>query len=280
MSIFIPSDTACGGGGDLSGLFDDRGGYDASTNLFPATGGSGPAGAVLRGDVWTVTVAGTLGGTAVVAGDLVRALVDAPGQTAGNWSVAEHNLGYVPENSANKDTDGTLAANSDTKYASQKATKTYVDGKVIDSIADADTTHAPSRNAVFDGLALKVDKNNFPVSIAATLSDTVTALTVGNSKQSFRAPFAFTLDSVRASLLTASSGGTLVTVDINVNGASILSTKLTIDNGEKTSQTAAAAAVISSSAIADDDELTFDIDQAGSLAAGLRVWLIGHRTVT
>jgi hypothetical protein len=31
---------------------------------------------------------------------------------------------------ANKDTDGTLTANSDTKYASQKATKTYVDAAV------------------------------------------------------------------------------------------------------------------------------------------------------
>lgn len=39
-------------------------------------------------------------------------------------------LGYTAENAANKDTDGTLAANSDTKYASQKATKTYVDGRI------------------------------------------------------------------------------------------------------------------------------------------------------
>lgn len=31
----------------------------------------------------------------------------------------------------------------------------YSDGKVIDSIADSDTTHAPSRNAVFDALATK-----------------------------------------------------------------------------------------------------------------------------
>jgi hypothetical protein len=38
-------------------------------------------------------------------------------------------LGFTPENVANKDTDGTLAANSDTKYASQKATKTYADTK-------------------------------------------------------------------------------------------------------------------------------------------------------
>lgn len=32
---------------------------------------------------------------------------------------------------------------------------TIADAKVIDSIADSDTTHAPSRNAVFDALALK-----------------------------------------------------------------------------------------------------------------------------
>lgn len=36
-------------------------------------------------------------------------------------------LGFTPENVANKDTDVNLAANSDTKYASQKAVKAYVD---------------------------------------------------------------------------------------------------------------------------------------------------------
>jgi hypothetical protein len=37
-------------------------------------------------------------------------------------------LGFTAENVANKDIDGTLAADSDTKYPSQKAVKTYVDG--------------------------------------------------------------------------------------------------------------------------------------------------------
>src|ERR1044072_8521571 len=36
-------------------------------------------------------------------------------------------LNFTPEDSANKDTDGALAANSDTKYPSQKAAKAYVD---------------------------------------------------------------------------------------------------------------------------------------------------------
>ncbi len=91
------------------GLVDDRGNYNASGNTFPASGGSGTAGAVLKGDLWTVSVGGTLGGVAVTAGDLVRALVDAPGQTAGNWAVTENNIGYVAENAANKDASGGFA---------------------------------------------------------------------------------------------------------------------------------------------------------------------------
>lgn len=88
--------------GLVVGLWDDRGNYNASGNAFPSSGGSGMAGAILKGDIWTVSVAGTLGGQAVAAGDTVRALVDTPGQTAGNWAIAETNIGYVPENVANK----------------------------------------------------------------------------------------------------------------------------------------------------------------------------------
>lgn len=110
------------------GLWDDRGSFDASVNAYPSSGGSGTAGAILKGDVWTISVAGTLPTAQVVGvGDLVRALVDTPGNTQANWAITENNIGFVPENVANKDTDGTLAANSDTKYASQKATKTYAD---------------------------------------------------------------------------------------------------------------------------------------------------------
>ena len=78
----------------LVGLWDDRGNYDASVNTFPASGGSGSAGAILKGDIWLVSVAGTLGGAAVVAGDTVRAKQDTPGQTAGNWAIAEGNVQF------------------------------------------------------------------------------------------------------------------------------------------------------------------------------------------
>lgn len=80
----------------VTGLLDYRGGYDASTNLFPATGGSGLLGAVLKGDFWIVTTPGTLGGTAVTNGDLVIAIVDTPGQTASNWDIIANDVGYAP----------------------------------------------------------------------------------------------------------------------------------------------------------------------------------------
>ena len=109
------------------------------------------------------------------------------------------------------------------------------------------------------------------------VGDETTSITTGTAKVTFRMPYAFTLTAVRASLTTASSSG-LPTVDINENGTTILSTKLTIDANEKTSTTAATAAVISDSSLADDAEITIDIDVAGTGAQGLKVTLIGSRT--
>ena len=91
--------------GLVVGLWDDRGVYDASTNLFPAAGGSGVAGAIKKGDIFTISVPGTLGGHVVAAGDVVRALADDPAQVDASWAIAENNIGYVPENSVNKNTE-------------------------------------------------------------------------------------------------------------------------------------------------------------------------------
>lgn len=125
-----------------------------------------------------------------------------------------------------------------------------------------------------------VAKATFPCVIALACSDEATALTTGTAKATFRMPHAMTLSSVRASLTTAQTSGSILTVDVNESGTSVLSTKLTIDNTEKTSTTAATAAVISDSALADDAEITIDIDQVGDgTAKGLKVYLIGTRSV-
>lgn len=55
---------------------------------------------------------------------------------------------------------------------------------VIDSIADADTTHAPSRNAVFDALALKapLQSPGFTVSVGFNGSPPIAKPTVSGSR--------------------------------------------------------------------------------------------------
>lgn len=112
--------------------------------------------------------------------------------------------------------------------------------------------------------------------IQLACSDETSALTTGTSKISFRMPYAMTLTAVRASLVTAQASGSIFTVDINESGTTILSTKLTIDNTEKTSTTAATPPVISDVSLADDAEITIDIDQVGNgTAVGLKVTLIG-----
>lgn len=109
------------------------------------------------------------------------------------------------------------------------------------------------------------------------LGDETTAITTGTAVVTFRMPFAMTLTEVRASLTAASSSGAPA-FDINEAGSTVLSTVITIDQGEKTSTTAATAPVISDSALADDAEITIDIDAAGADATGAKVYLIGTRS--
>lgn len=116
-------------------------------------------------------------------------------------------------------------------------------------------------------------------SFIVAASDENTALTTGTNKVKFRMPYAFTLTDVRASLSTAQTSGNIFTVDVNENNTTILSTKLTIDNGETTSTTAATPRVISDTSLANDAEIEIDIDQVGDgTAKGLKVSLIGYRS--
>lgn len=178
--------------------------------------------------------------------------------------------------------EGTAPADFATAAQGATADAAYAPGGTDVAVADggtgASTAAAARTNLGVDASGTNVPKATFPVLLGFALSDETTAITVGTAKLTARAPFAFTLTAVRASLSTASSSG-IPTVDINENGTTVLSTKLTIDANEKTSTTAATAAVISDSAIADDAELTFDIDVAGTEAKGLKVWLLGTRVL-
>jgi hypothetical protein len=123
----------------------------------------------------------------------------------------------------------------------------------------------------------EIDAKDASIMVFA-LSDEFSNLTTGLARVTFRAPFAMTLTQIpRASLSTSSSSG-LPTVDINVNGTSILgANKLSIDINEKTSVTAATETTLVTTGISDDSEITFDIDVAGTGAKGLKVVLYYKR---
>lgn len=78
---------------------------------------------------------------------------------------------------------------------------------------------------------------------------------------------AITITGVSLHINTAPTGS-VATIDINEDGVSILSTKLTVDATENWSSTAATAAVISDSAIDANSVISVDIDGVGSTTPG------------
>ena len=165
-----------------------------------------------------------------------------------------------------------------------------INGKIyvkIDNGYELDELHNVSINSgtlanrdilQYNSSSLVWENKKQPIEIQLAASDETTALTAGTNKVTFRLPVAFTLTAVRASLTTAQASGSIFTVDINQSGSSVLGTKLTIDNTEKTSVTAATPATITTSSLTDDAEITVDIDQIGNgTATGLKITLIGTR---
>jgi hypothetical protein len=162
--------------GLVAGLLDYRGAFDASGNTFPSTGGSGSAGAILKGDMWIISVAGTLGGTAVQIGDSLIASIDTPGQTAGNWNVLNSNISYVPENVANKETSA--LDTSTTKYPCNNVVKTAVDLKApLASPTFTGTVTLPETVLGEAGIklddTLSADEKWSGITIAGTLGATI-----------------------------------------------------------------------------------------------------------
>jgi hypothetical protein len=115
-------------------------------------------------------------------------------------------------------------------------------------------------------------------SFTVALSDETTSITAGTAKITFRAPFSMTLTKIPRASLSNAGTGTATVVDINKSGSTILSTKLTIDATQKTSTTSSTQAVLSSNSISDDEEITLDIDAAGTAARGLKVTIFYKRS--
>lgn len=197
--------------------------------------------------------------SSLTGAELVEVVQGGVNKQTTTQNIADLGGGVFPE--ADADTKGIMYL-YDSRGANTEGTMTQA--SITGELDDID-----------DQLALKAPLSGSKV-IQVACSDQITALTSGTGKVSFRMPFAMILTAVRASLSIAQTSGSIFTVDINESGSTILSTKLTIDNTEKTSTTAATPPVISDSSLSDDAEITVDIDQVGDgTAKGLIVTLIG-----
>jgi len=118
---------------------------------------------------------------------------------------------------------------------------------------------------------VKGELKRFMVRLVASDTDQATGTTVGGDYRISNR--AITVKAVGSYCDTAGTTGTY-TIDINEAGSTILSTKITVDSGEKSSETAATAPVISDTAIAADAVITFDVDAVQTTKAkGLVVWI-------
>lgn len=116
------------------------------------------------------------------------------------------------------------------------------------------------------------------MALEVKFSNEVTAIAAATSLISFPIPFDLTGVEMFVALATPQASGSIFTVDVNANGTSMLSTKLTIDNTENDSSTAAVAAVVSTTTLAKYDRVTVDVDQIGNgTAKGGTLVLTGYR---
>lgn len=129
----------------------------------------------------------------------------------------------------------------------------------------------------YDGSNARLVNYCQPFELTVAASDETSALTTGTGKATWRNYGRKWVTEVYASVNSAQTSGSLLTVDINEAAVSILSTKLTIDNNEESSHEAATPAVISDNSIAHGAKMSIDIDTVGAGSpTGLKVTLRGY----
>jgi hypothetical protein len=139
---------------------------------------------------------------------------------------------------------------------------------------DAINEKTEDAGVTVDGVLIKDGKVATTKAVSIQITDASTDITKGDGKAILNIPTlidGYVLKRVAASVTTAPAGAAIIIQINNVtDNVDILSTRLTIDEDEKTSATAATPAVIDTSHddVATDDVIRIDVDQVGSTTAG------------
>jgi hypothetical protein len=155
---------------------------------------------------------------------------------------------------------------------------TLAQKRVLKSVEDAVVVVEEGLVAVEEGLAaLEGELVVLPYSLAA--GDETTPITTGVGKAEFQIVHgAFELVAIYATLTTAGTGST-ITIDVNLDGTSIMATnKITIDATEKTSDTAAIQPTLTTTTLTENGVVTVDFDavDSGGVGAGPKIYLVGY----
>lgn len=300
----VTADDLVSGITDALGILKHAGDLDCSANPnYPAAD---------NGDVYYVTVAGKIGGAAgkdVDVGDTVIAKADNAGGTEAavgtSWYVLEHNLAgvamlsgatftgdiIVPADAYGAGWNGSNEApTKNDVYDKIEAIVAGIPGSYTDEMAqdavgamvvDTATVNVTYTDATpelkWDVIDSAIKPTEF---LEIALSDETTAITTGDGKASWGFGYDFTIDEIYILHGAAVGSSGLTTVDVNKNGSTILTTKASIGNGQRTSLSGSGsvAAVILTATSTKGDYFSADVDAAATGAKGLKLLIIGHRT--
>ena len=143
------------------------------------------------------------------------------------------------------------------------------------NVANPNFQNSVSHTITATGANITINETVAPMMWFA-VTDETTPITTTGVKRTMRAPYKFQIvGPPRASLTTESSSGS-PKFDIKKNGATVLSTQITINQGQRTS-VGATPPVVLFPVVEDDSEITIDVTVTGTNAKGAKVIIYGYR---